>query len=41
MYSTGNHIQYSIITIMEKNLEKNIYMQTESFCCILEINTAL
>ena len=26
LYNTGNNIHYLVITIMDKNLKKNIYM---------------
>ena len=28
LYSTGNYIQYLVITIMKKNLKKNMYIYT-------------
>ena len=37
--STGNYIQYPVITIMEKNMKNSIHIYiTELLCCTAEIN---
>ena len=43
LYSTGNYIQYLVITYNGKEFEKekDIYIYTESLCCTPEINTIL
>lgn len=43
LYSTGNYIQYLVITSKGKESEEEyIYMYvTESLCCIPEANTTL
>ena len=44
LYSTGNPTQYSVITYMEKECEKewiHVMCITESLCCIAEIITTL
>ena len=45
LYSTGNSIQYSVITYMGKESEKEwtyVYVNiTESLCCTPETNTTL
>ena len=39
LYSTGKYIQYPMITIMEENMKKNVYIRiTESLCYIAVIN---
>ena len=41
LHSRGNSIQYSGITCMGKEAEKDGSMYTESLCCIPETNTTL
>ena len=42
LHSTGNYIQYPVVSQMEKNFKKNMYgCVTESLCCEAEINTTL
>ena len=46
MYSTGNYIQYLVITYNEKESEKSIHTHThiyitDSLCHTLETNTTL
>ena len=44
LYSTGNYIQYLVMTYNGKNLKKNVcicYVHvTEPLCCIPETSTA-
>ena len=37
LYSTGNSAQYSVITSMEKNLKKRIYVQLNHFAVRLKL----
>ena len=41
LYSTGNYIQYPIISHDGKEYEKICMCKTESFCYIPETNTTL
>ena len=44
LYSTGNYIQYSVITYMGKESENGwiyVYVQLNLLCCTTETNTTL
>ena len=41
LYSTGNYIQYLVITYNGKESVKEYICITESLCCVLETNTIL
>ena len=43
LYSTDNYIKYPVITIMEKNMQKNRHniCIMESLCCTPEMNMTL
>ena len=41
LYSTGNYIQYLVITYNTKGSENKCICITESLCCIPETNTTL
>ena len=39
LYSTGNYIQYLVVTYNGKEYEKEYIYKTESLCCVPETNT--